>query len=96
MLTAKKPMAREIVLFLLRGYKRLLSPMLQPACCYLPTCSEYATEAVERYGVLRGGGLSAWRLLRCHPLAKGGYDPVPDREALSDHAASHRVKFCRH
>ncbi len=50
--------------------------MLPPSCRYVPTCSEYAMEAVERYGVLRGGFMAAGRLLRCHPFAKGGYDPV--------------------
>jgi putative membrane protein insertion efficiency factor len=62
--------------FVLRLYKRLISPLLPPSCRYTPTCSEYAMEAVERYGVLRGGLMSAWRVLRCNPLAKGGYDPV--------------------
>jgi putative membrane protein insertion efficiency factor len=70
--------------------------MLQPACRYVPTCSEYALEAVERYGVLRGLGLSVWRLLRCHPLAKGGYDPVPNRETWLEDVPGHDVKFCRH
>ena len=63
-------------LWLLRTYKRWVSPALPPSCRYVPTCSEYAIEAVERYGVLRGGGMAAWRLLRCHPFVKGGYDPV--------------------
>jgi putative membrane protein insertion efficiency factor len=63
--------------FVLRAYKRFVSPLLPPACRFVPTCSEYAQEAVERYGVMRGGALAAWRLLRCHPLARGGYDPVP-------------------
>lgn len=50
--------------------------MLPASCKYTPSCSEYAMEAVERYGVMRGGLMSAWRLLRCNPFAKGGYDPV--------------------
>src|ERR1700758_4257501 len=69
--------ARKSVLLLLRGYKWVLSPMLPPACRFVPTCSEYAMEAVERYGAVRGGGMALVRLLRCHPFARGGYDPVP-------------------
>jgi len=65
-----------VVLQLLRGYKRAISPLFPPACRYVPTCSEYAMEAVERYGVLRGGAMAALRLLRCHPFSRGGYDPV--------------------
>jgi uncharacterized protein len=63
-------------LWLLRGYKRWISPAFPPSCRYVPTCSEYAMEAVERYGVVRGGAMAAWRLLRCHPFAKGGLDTV--------------------
>jgi uncharacterized protein len=68
--------AKFAVLQLLRGYKWAISPMFPPACRYVPTCSEYAMEAVDRYGVLRGGWMALVRLLRCHPLVKGGYDPV--------------------
>jgi len=64
------------VLAVLRAYKWALSPMFSPACRYVPTCSEYAIEAVDRYGVARGGAMAVWRLLRCHPFAKGGCDPV--------------------
>jgi putative membrane protein insertion efficiency factor len=67
---------KQIVLLLLRGYKWLLSPLLLPSCRYVPTCSEYAMEAVERYGAIRGGFMAAWRVLRCHPFVKGGFDPV--------------------
>ena len=66
---------------LLLGYKRVVSPLLSAGsmghCKYLPTCSEYAYVAVIRHGWWRGGGMALWRLLRCHPLAKGGVDPVP-------------------
>ncbi len=65
------------VLWLLRWYKRAVSPLLPPACRYTPTCSEYALEAIERYGIGRGSLLAARRVLSCHPFARGGYDPVP-------------------
>jgi uncharacterized protein len=68
--------ARNVVLWMLRGYKWALSPLLPPSCRYIPTCSEYAMEAVDRYGAVRGGAMALWRLLRCHPFARGGYDPV--------------------
>jgi uncharacterized protein len=67
---------QHAMLQMLRGYKWAISPMFPPACRYTPTCSEYAMEAIEHYGVLRGGVKGAVRLLRCHPFAKGGYDPV--------------------
>lgn len=72
-----KERAQSLALSLLRGYKRFLSPLLPPACRYVPTCSEYAMEAVDRYGVLHGGWMAMCRILRCHPLARGGFDPVP-------------------
>jgi uncharacterized protein len=62
---------------LLTLYKRVVSPLLPPACRYVPSCSEYAAEAVARHGVLYGTMLAGWRLLRCNPLAHGGFDPVP-------------------
>ncbi len=73
---------KSVLQFVLCGYKRWISPALPPACRYVPTCSEYAQEAVERYGALRGGALAVWRLLRCHPFSRGGYDPVPCQPAL--------------
>jgi putative membrane protein insertion efficiency factor len=66
-----------LVLALIRGYKRFLSPILPPACRFLPTCSDYAAEAIGRYGLLRGTAMAASRLARCHPFHRGGYDPVP-------------------
>ena len=65
------------MLVLLRFYKREISPMLPPCCRYTPTCSEYAMQAVEKYGAVKGGWLAAKRILRCHPFHEGGYDPVP-------------------
>lgn len=69
---------RFLVHLLLVGYKRLISPMLPVSCRYFPTCSEYAMEAVDRHGAWRGSMLAATRLLRCHPFAGSGYDPVPE------------------
>jgi hypothetical protein len=68
--------AKLVTLQTLRAYKWAISPLFPPACRYVPTCSEYAMEAVERYGVLRGGVMAFARLMRCHPLVRGGYDPV--------------------
>jgi uncharacterized protein len=68
--------AKFVTLQLLRAYKWAISPMFPPACRYVPTCSEYAMEAVERYGALHGGWMGLSRVLRCHPFARAGYDPV--------------------
>lgn len=68
----KKPVMAAI-----RFYQRKISPGLPPRCRYIPTCSEYALEAVEKYGAVKGGWLAARRIARCHPFHKGGYDPVP-------------------
>lgn len=59
------------------AYKRFVSPILPPACRFVPTCSEYAVEAIEIHGALKGGALAVGRLLRCHPWSAGGFDPVP-------------------
>lgn len=67
---------KRLVLAALRAYKRHVSPLLPPACRYVPTCSEYALEAVERYGALKGSALAVRRVLSCNPLSRGGYDPV--------------------
>ena len=69
--------AKYVVVRFLWAYKWLISPLLPPSCRYVPTCSEYAMEAVERYGALRGGFMGMWRVLRCHPFVEGGFDPVP-------------------
>ena len=68
---------RGLLIRLLRGYKNWLSPLLPSACRFYPTCSEYAREAIEKYGVARGFWLATKRLCRCHPLNPGGFDPVP-------------------
>ncbi len=69
---------RWVLVTLIRLYQIGLSPWLVPSCRFTPSCSEYALEAVTRYGAWRGSILAARRLLRCHPLHPGGYDPVPD------------------
>ena len=72
-----RSMPKRLLLWLIRFYRRNISPMY-PACCrFMPTCSQYALEAVEKYGALKGGYLALRRILRCHPFCKGGYDPVP-------------------
>lgn len=69
--------AARIALWLLAAYKRWVSPLLPPVCRFQPTCSEYAFEAIARYGALRGAWLGVRRLLRCQPFCRGGHDPVP-------------------
>ncbi len=69
---------KRVLLAVLRFYKRHISPHLPDACIYTPTCSEYAMEAIQKHGALKGTGLAIWRVLRCNPFAKGGYDPVPE------------------
>jgi putative membrane protein insertion efficiency factor len=68
---------KAIALIALRVYKKTLSRVLPPACRFTPTCSEYAYQAIEKYGLLKGGWMALKRLSRCHPLNPGGYDPVP-------------------
>jgi uncharacterized protein len=73
--TYLKPM-RQVLIFALRGYKLLISPLLPSACRHLPTCSEYMAEAVAKHGAIRGVWMGMKRLGRCHPFHEGGYDPV--------------------
>jgi putative membrane protein insertion efficiency factor len=68
---------RRLAVGLITLYQRSISPMLGPACRYQPTCSAYTLEAIEKYGVARGSWMGMKRISRCHPLHKGGYDPVP-------------------
>ncbi|PYN31870.1 MAG: membrane protein insertion efficiency factor YidD [Candidatus Rokuibacteriota bacterium] len=71
--------AARSALGILRAYQQLVSPLLPSACRFAPTCSEYATLAIAEHGLVRGVGLAAWRLARCHPFHPGGYDPPPAR-----------------
>jgi uncharacterized protein len=68
---------KSVMTVLLKVYKQTVSPWLPASCRYVPTCSEYAAEAVARHGILHGTALAGWRVLRCNPFGKGGYDPVP-------------------
>lgn len=68
---------KRVLIWLVKGYRRFISPCLPPACRFTPTCSQYALEAIEKYGALKGGYLALRRILRCHPFHPGGYDPVP-------------------
>ena len=68
----KKMMVKSI-----RIYQKYISPMKGTKCPYIPSCSQYGLEAVEKYGALKGGAMAAWRSLRCNPFSSGGYDPVP-------------------
>ena len=69
---------KTILLFFIRLYRRIISPLLGPSKCrFYPTCSAYAYEAITRYGALKGGFLTVKRILKCHPFNPGGYDPVP-------------------
>ncbi len=65
-----------LALRLIRFYQRFVSPALPPACRFVPTCSEYGYEAIAKYGIIKGGRLAVWRILRCNPFGRGGYDPV--------------------
>lgn len=73
----------RMLILALRGYKRFVSPLLGPRCRFVPSCSEYAMQAIAVHGAARGGWLAAKRLARCHPLHPGGFDPVPGKTGPS-------------
>lgn len=68
---------KYLALILIRFYQKVLSPLLPPSCRFVPTCSQYAVEAIAHFGFFKGGWLAVRRIVRCHPLNPGGYDPVP-------------------
>lgn len=72
----KRSMPGKAIVALIRLYQRYLSPLLPPSCRFTPSCSQYTIEAISRYGLLKGSFMGAWRILRCHPFSKGGWDPV--------------------
>jgi hypothetical protein len=77
---------RWLAVLPIRVYQKLLSPMVGERCRYYPSCSEYAAQAISRYGILRGLVLAGWRLLRCNPLSHGGFDPVEDQRLFKPRA----------
>lgn len=68
---------KKMLIGLIKLYRKYISPMKRTKCPYTPSCSEYGLEAIQKYGAFKGGLLAAWRILRCNPFSKGGYDPVP-------------------
>jgi uncharacterized protein len=78
---------KRLATFCLRFYKAAISPHLPVACRFVPSCSEYAAEAVAKHGLLHGLALGVWRILRCNPFARGGYDPVPAKKTAKGLAA---------
>lgn len=68
---------QQLMVLLIRFYRRFISPLFPPTCRFYPSCSAYALEAVEKYGAAKGGWLAVKRISRCHPFNPGGYDPVP-------------------
>ena len=73
---------KKIMIGLVRGYQRFISPLFPPSCRYYPTCSSYMIQAVEKHGALKGGIMGTARILRCHPFVKGGLDYVPETFSL--------------
>lgn len=67
------------LIWLIKFYRKNISPNTPPSCKYYPTCSQYGLEAIERFGALKGGFMTLWRILRCNPFSRGGYDPVPEK-----------------
>ena len=71
---------KQVLLWLIRFYREAISPRTPAMCKYIPTCSQYGLEAIERFGALKGGLMTIWRILRCNPWSRGGYDPVPEKK----------------
>lgn len=67
---------KNILIFFIRIYRKYISPLKKPCCRFYPTCSQYAIDAMQKYGALKGTGMAVYRIARCNPFCKGGYDPV--------------------
>lgn len=83
---------KKIFIGFIRGYQKFISPLFPPSCRYYPTCSNYAVQAIQKHGAIKGSIMGLTRILRCHPFIKGGYDPVPDAFSIHrnrEHQHSH-------
>lgn len=85
---------KKILIWLILIYRKYLSPLKSTKCPYFPSCSQYGLEAVQKYGAIKGGLLSVWRILRCNPFSKGGYDPVPSMKTSVKTKNKKNVKTC--
>lgn len=74
---------KKVLIFLIKFYQSAISVHTKPHCKYYPTCSNYGLEAIQRFGAVKGFALTVWRILRCNPFSKGGYDPVPEKKKKS-------------
>jgi putative membrane protein insertion efficiency factor len=84
-------LSRRVAIFPIALWRAFLSPLFAPRCKYEPSCSMYAIQAIERYGILRGLVLAGWRVLRCNPWSHGGFDPVEAQRLFGARSASHRA-----
>lgn len=75
---------KRVLIWMISFYRKYLSPLKSTKCPYFPSCSQYGLEAVQKYGAIKGGLLSIWRILRCNPFSKGGYDPVPSMKTKKE------------
>ena len=84
---------KKLLIKMIRLYQKYISPMKRTKCPYIPTCSQYGLEAIEKYGALKGGLLAVWRILRCNPFSHGGYDPV-QRNIFLQNISCRSGNFC--
>ena len=92
---------KKIFIGLIRGYQKFISPLFPPSCRYYPTCSNYAVQAIQKHGAIKGSIMGISRILRCHPFVKGGYDPVPEQFSIrrnkeDEHSHSEHEHFHEH